>query len=517
MSRTRLFRWLKQHFRGEVHAHMDQGRRAFSKALGVAALAASMPISSLNALTPVAHKSQIAIVGAGLGGLTTAYRLMQSGLSPVLFEASTRLGGRVHTRYRFTSDNQFSELGGEFVDTDQHEIRDLCKELGVGLTKLTDEEASDLFHFDGVFYTEHDLEIAKQRGNFSELAHMIAKDAKQLYDGNGAFTEYAKSLDQLSLKSYLARAKNTKPWVIKMIEVAYTGEFGLEVSEQSCLNLIDMMGPDAGMPSSLFGDSDEAWRIEGGSQRIIDALAQAVKATVPLYLGTQLVGISHDPNGKFSLTFSVQGKLQTSTFDYVVLALPFTILRQIKTVRTLNLTQEKQDAIEHLGYGTNAKVIFEMQDRNWSKSPNLPEGIQPSGTFYSDLIFQNIWDSSRKQPGEHGILTAFLGGDSGLRYPADLINRITANLKIMLPDIDTQFTGNQASFFWAKHRFSQGSYTCCKTGQYTSLLPYTAMAELDGTLYFAGEHTSQDFQGFMNGAVESGNRVARELLKKLSA
>jgi monoamine oxidase len=66
---------------------------------------------------------------------------------------------------------------------------------------------------------------------------------------------------------------------------------------------------------------------------------------------------------------------------------------------------------------------------------------------------------------------------------------------------------------WPEYKFTRGSYTCPLVGQYTTLLKVAGKPELDGRLIFAGEHTSGEFSGFMNGAVQSGNRAAKEILE----
>ncbi|HRK65736.1 MAG TPA: FAD-dependent oxidoreductase, partial [Terricaulis sp.] len=65
---------------------------------------------------------------------------------------------------------------------------------------------------------------------------------------------------------------------------------------------------------------------------------------------------------------------------------------------------------------------------------------------------------------------------------------------------------------WRQQPFTLGSYAAARVGQYTTLLENTATPSSDGRIHFAGEHTSIDFLGFMNGAVESGERVAAEIL-----
>ncbi len=70
---------------------------------------------------------------------------------------------------------------------------------------------------------------------------------------------------------------------------------------------------------------------------------------------------------------------------------------------------------------------------------------------------------------------------------------------------------------WSRHRFALGSYSCQKPGQYTGFFGIEGQPELDGRLLFAGEHTSTDYSGFMNGAVESGQRVAVEITGRRTA
>jgi len=72
------------------------------------------------------------------------------------------------------------------------------------------------------------------------------------------------------------------------------------------------------------------------------------------------------------------------------------------------------------------------------------------------------------------------------------------------------------SWFWAVYPFTLGSYASAKVGQYTTLVEVASEPALGGRLQFAGEHSSADFLGFMNGGVESGNRAAKALIKTMA-
>jgi monoamine oxidase len=80
-------------------------------------------------------------------------------------------------------------------------------------------------------------------------------------------------------------------------------------------------------------------------------------------------------------------------------------------------------------------------------------------------------------------------------------------------DLNTELDGNRASMFWTQNPFARGSYSCPKPGQYTTLMGAAGESELNGRLLFAGEHCSQDYAGYMNGAVQSGNAVVKTILQ----
>ena len=85
----------------------------------------------------------------------------------------------------------------------------------------------------------------------------------------------------------------------------------------------------------------------------------------------------------------------------------------------------------------------------------------------------------------------------------------------MLPGITQAWNGKAAVEFWPEYEWTRGSYSYWKVGQYTAFAGVER--ERRGTCHFAGEHTSIDFQGYLNGAVESGERVTAEILGDLKS
>ena len=270
----------------------------------------------------------IAIIGGGVAGLTAAYRLQAAGAKPILFEASNRWGGRMLTVYDFYK-GMFCELGGEFVDTNHEDLITLAGELGIEMQSLA-TEGEDLYFFGGAFHTPNDMvDPEKNAGAFAPFAERIADDADKLYDEEEEWTDFAHELDRMSLKAYLEQFRGkAEDWAIDLLDVAYVGEFGLETNEQSSLNLVDFITTDMSEPFAIYGESDEAYRIKGGSSALIKALVAAIESKAEMQLGHALTALDVK-DGQIVMTFDAPGGARSESFDHVILTLPFTKLRQV--------------------------------------------------------------------------------------------------------------------------------------------------------------------------------------------
>lgn len=448
---------------------------------------------------------RIAIVGAGLAGLAAAFHLEQGGLRADIYEASTRVGGRIYTAQNLLGPSLATELGGEFIDSTHKDLLGLASHFNLLLNDMEEDpvEREESFFFAGRHYTEADL--------VAELRPIVALLAQDL-DSIGDYQNYhrparAASIDRLSIVEYLDQLL-VSGWSRTLLETAYRAEYGREPEEQSALNLLFMISTDIDS-FSLFGESDERFRMQGGNQRLPDALSGLLGARVQRpYI---LEAITERASGDYTLTFQRPGAIsQDIVAQAVVLALPFTLLRDVE-FRDIDMPRVKRRAINELGYGTNAKVLFGMKSRPWREEGH-------SGTVYSDLPFQVMWDNSRMQAGPHGGLTAYLGGQAGEhldRLQDPLPDHFLPGMNGIFPGIGDAFSGVAEKFHWPSHPFTRGSYSCYLPGQWTSISG--AEAEPVGNIFFAGEHCSQEFQGFMNGAAESGRLAAEAIFSRIGA
>ncbi len=487
-------------------------RRDFLGASAVAAAATLLAADTADARVP---KAPVAILGAGAAGLTAALRLVQGGAQAVIFEGSNRIGGRIFTLDRFIAPElndgkpMFCELGGELVDSNHTPLLDLAGELGVKIQELKrGDHGVEYYFFDGKIRTEADLIPA-----FAPLAKGLARDAQGLEDAGKKYTAKARHFDHMRLRDYLRSFRATvKPWVLRMLDVAYEIEYGRATREQSALNLISLLSPDTKNGFELFGTSDESKRVAGGNSRLIEALTVAIARRVKIRTQHRLTAIAAETGGSVRLTFATPEGTREFVFSKVICALPFTMLRggRVAGIAALGLSEGKRRAIEELGYGTNTKVMIAFKNRIWRTAKPVN-----NGSTYTDQSFQTCWECSRAQAGPVGILTNFLGGTTGVKAaPSARFATTLRELDKIFPGAEAAYLGRQVMMHWPTAEFMRGSYTCPLVGQVTGLMAHCATPELEGRLLFAGEHTSEKFSGFMCGAIDSGNRAAKEALGK---
>jgi monoamine oxidase len=193
-----------------------------------------------------------------------------------------------------------------------------------------------------------------------------------------------------------------------------------------------------------------------------------------------------------------------------VLALPFSILRSSVDFSKAGFEKLKVTAIREQGMGTNSKLHVQFKNRPW-------RALGYNGETFSDRGYQNTWEVSRAQAGASGILVDYTGGTIGASFgsgtPSSRAQQFLAQIEPVLPGVTKAWNGRATVDFWTGYPWTKGSYSYWKVGQYTKFAGMER--ERQGTCHFAGEHCSIDFQGYLNGAVETGERAVGEILGDL--
>ena len=172
----------------------------------------------------------------------------------------------------------------------------------------------------------------------------------------------------------------------------------------------------------------------------------------------------------------------------------------------------KTNAINNLGYDTNSKLLLGF-------SSSVCRSYQHSGYVFTNGVLQTGWDNSWLQPGKAGGYTIYQGGNKGLALgsgtPESQVPQFIQQMQAMWPGCGAAYNGNVKRMHWPEYPFTKGSYASYKVGQYTTIRG--AEIKNIGNLYFAGEHCSANFQGFMNGAAETGRITAKAIVQSIKA
>jgi len=202
-----------------------------------------------------------------------------------------------------------------------------------------------------------------------------------------------------------------------------------------------------------------------------------------------------------------------------VLAIPFAVLRDIDYSQA-GFNALKNTAIQELGRGHNGKLHLQFTSRLWTHPG--PWGVS-TGTSYADTGYQNTWEVSRAQPGGDGILVFYSGGSvtDAMRTNASFTT-ISANQRVGLdaqtaldeiapvfPGLGSLWNGRATQSLPHLSDFFKASYSYWRVGQYTGFSGYEGVAQ--GPILFCGEHTSTNFQGFMEGGASEGQRAATDV------
>lgn len=466
----------------------------------------------------------IAIVGGGIAGLTCALTLRDKGYASTVYEASGRLGGRIFSNTSNYFGGQVTEWCGELIDSGHRTMRKLATRYHLPLDNLLGAQpkgATDTYRFGGVYYPK-----AQADEDFLDMADIVAADLEGAdYPTTfNAFTPLGRELDLMSVHDWIETrvpGGHASPFG-QLLDAAYAIEFGADAHVQSSLNLLYLLGYQPSASGfDIFGESDEKFHIRGGNQQLPQAIA-ADLGEAALAPGHRLVRIKETPNGRYRLTFERAGGTIEVVADHVVLALPFAVLRTLDHAQA-GFSARKLRAIDRLGRGRNGKLHLQLAQRGWLGTGPWPG--KASGSSYSDTGYQASWEATRAQAGTAGVLALYSGGSvtgaMKTRSPFATASdaKVVQDAQLGLQQLAPVFPGlawNGRATQSLPHRspFYECSYSFYKVGQYTDFGGIEGRRQ--GSVFFCGEHTTQDYQGFMEGGAITGKQAAKKLIKRIA-
>ncbi|NES64935.1 MAG: FAD-dependent oxidoreductase, partial [Okeania sp. SIO2D1] len=325
----------------------------------------------------MAQQTPVLIVGAGIAGLTAAYRLTQAGVPVNIIEARNRVGGRIKTMAKVAGTFLSADLGGEYIDSDHAIIRSLAAELGLTEVDLFANQEGLVgtgYYFGGRFVPEAEL-VA----DVAPVVERIEADLEAIDEFEDYTTLFPEviELDNLSITEYLDSIETT-PLMRQILRVTYSVLYASDPDVQSSLNLIYFLGLEEGT-FAPFGISDERYVIQGGNQQITNQLATFVSGSIET--GTVLESISSLSDGRYQVSLRSGHSSFDRIYERIVITLPFSVLREVQI--NVDLPPAKRLAIDTMGYAPGSKLITAYRDRIW-------RDYGFSSDVYSDVGFQNI-------------------------------------------------------------------------------------------------------------------------------
>lgn len=477
-------------------------------------------LSSLGSISSFAgtREQKVVVVGAGLAGLNAAFQLSKAGVRATIYEARSRVGGRMRSVEGIVSEGIVTDLGGELVNTDHDDMHALLSEFGLTLTER--QQHNGALESVGYFFNGRRRTEAEMANALQPLAAQIMTDSELL---DSDWDTWGPVFDNQSLKDYLDQHSDklpADPDIRFLIEALVRVEYGVEPSKSSALQLLYLLPVVDGEQVELLSNSDEAWTIDGGSERLIHSLRNVLQDQI--HLDSPLTSIEKTSKG-YTLTFNCKNKVHAT---YVVLALPLNALSNVDI--RVQLPKSLRRFICEVNLGRNEKIVAGVNERIWRSD----EGFALEA--WNNQSVALLWDSSLRELNsrDNGALTFFLGGNEVKANAGGSAQArgqaLIQEYNKLLPGLQESANGKFVRTAWHKTPGIQGGYTNFKPGQYTGFASQWMHVEAEDPserqvprvkqLVLAGEHTSDEYYGFMNGAAQTGrlaaNWIMEDMLKK---
>jgi monoamine oxidase len=451
--------------------------------------AAAGTVLAPNVFTQRKQKTCV-VIGAGFSGLAAAYKLKNAGWKVTVVEARNRIGGRVFSAYMWQNPSLVFELGAEWVGESHERIKALCHDFNIPLQR---HQFDDYLLRDGHVYRPGEWGFSPQ-----------AKAAfEKLIAGYEKLTPLAKAkLDKYDWWTYLEKIGFT-PDDLRLRDLMDSTDFGESIRHVSAFAALAEYAE-----SSTHNEMD--YKMTGGNSRLAEELAKLL-GSENLRMSTRVQEIKQSAKGVTvsgyfvspppAGTQALPSKFELSA-DAVVCTVPINSLLKIKFDPPLPPAQ--QDAAERLTYARICKNSVLYDERFW-KAENF--------SMVSDVTSHYYFHSTQGQAGKQGVLTSYAIGEKAdvLASQSDERRmRIIGGDLIDLNSNAPRLARGIASYAWQRDEFTDGAYALYKPGQWFGIRPI--LARPHGKVMFAGEHLA-DWQGFMEGAIETGEAAATALIR----
>ncbi|MBX3299600.1 MAG: FAD-dependent oxidoreductase [Acidobacteria bacterium] len=419
------------------------------------------------------------VVGSGLAGLSAAFKLKNSGWDVTVLEARGRTGGRVFSHVMPNSGGLICELGAEWIGESHERIRQLCSDFKIGIQK---HQFSDHLLQNGIHSRPGAWDYSpKAKAAFDRMVKGFEKltDAQQ------------RRLDRKDWWTHLSDIGFTREDLI-LRDLADSTDFGESIRHVSAFGALAEYAEND--PEKTQNQMD--YKVIGGNSRLVDEFVARVGRD-NIRTGMKVTEINQRGG-----IVTVKAGNETFRADACICTTPVASLRKIKFNPPLPAAQ--RDAAEKLIYARIVKNSVLYEDRFWKDD---------DFSMVTDTTSHYYFHSTQKQAGNMGILTAYaIGEKADVLASQDDPRRMNVITRDLV-DFDQQapsLARGIASYAWQRDEFTEGAYALYKPGQWFGIRP--TLKRPHGKVLFAGEHLA-DWQGFMEGAINTGEHAAGSLIR----
>ncbi len=450
-------------------------------------------------------QSDVIVVGAGLAGLSAARSLTGAGLGTIVLEARDRVGGRTFNQP--LGDGKVVELGGQWVGPGQDNMLGLIEELGLstfptygGAERHLFERGGKVNAYSGTIPKVNPVALAEVGVALKRLDRL----ASTVEPASPWLAPRADEWDRITADSWIRRNVRTAA-ARQMMRLAVEAVWAAEPEELSMLHVLFYIS-SAGSTSALLdteGGAQES-RVSGGTQLVSLRMAEALGDAVRLESPVRSVSWRADGGGGV-VVGTPSGTYRSRR---LVVAVPPALAGRLDYEPALPALRD--GLTQRMMQGNVVKTISIYERPFWRE-----RGLSGRATS-SDGPLSVVYDNSPPD-GSPGVLLAFFEA-AAARGVADLTtDRRRSIVGQGLARLFGPEAGRPDAYFdkaWAVDEFSRGCYGgFMPTGAWTSHGP--ALRRAVGPIHWAGAETAERWAGYMDGAVSSGRRAAREVIESI--